>query len=121
MFLLSCKLAVDFIENIVAHGTIMEITAANPTIHGVALGKDNERVVIDIVLDDQAFLPFPIRADDIFTVGQALGYMVAWPKNLITIAGVQVINNNYFLMKYMCMLCYLLRLPNIFVGVNVES
>lgn len=72
----------------------------NPTIHSVLLWKDNERVVIDIILDAIAFLPFFIKDDGIFTVGQAISYLVAWPKNLITTAGVQVINNTYFLIRY---------------------
>ncbi|XP_061998689.1 uncharacterized protein LOC133715981 isoform X1 [Rosa rugosa] len=85
-----CKLAVDLVDNIVARGTVLEIDATNPTIHGVPLGKGNERVVVDIVIDAEAFLPFPIKDDDIFTVGQAVGYVMAWPKHLVILTGVEI-------------------------------
>ncbi|XP_061993678.1 uncharacterized protein LOC133711589 [Rosa rugosa] len=85
-----CKLAVDLVDNIVARGTVLEIDATNPTIHGVPLGKGNERVVVDIVIDAEAFLPFPIKDDDIFTVGQAVGYVMAWHKHLVILTGVEI-------------------------------
>lgn len=90
-----CKLAVDFVDNIVARVTMLEVDSTNPTIHGVPLGKGNMRVVIDIVINAEALLPFPIKDDDISTVGQAVGYVMAWPKQLVILLGHEMIKHFY--------------------------
>ncbi|KAK9949471.1 hypothetical protein M0R45_004990 [Rubus argutus] len=78
----SCKLAVGSINNVVSHGTIIEVDAANHTVHGVPLGEGNIRVAIDAALDEQALLPIPVT-EELVTVGQAVGSHVAWPKHLV--------------------------------------
>lgn len=78
----SCKLALGTIDNIVAHGSIIELDGPNATIHGIPLGKTNIRVAINVALNRTACLPIPVR-DELITVGQAVGSQVAWPKNLV--------------------------------------
>ncbi|GMP37176.1 hypothetical protein CsSME_00008985 [Camellia sinensis var. sinensis] len=69
-----CKLAIGSIENIVAHGTVYERIEHNEAIHTVPLGESNV----------QAPLPIPIP-DEMFIVGEAMGFFVAWPKNLVLV------------------------------------
>ncbi|PRQ48579.1 putative Ulp1 protease family catalytic domain, putative transposase, Ptta/En/Spm, plant [Rosa chinensis] len=78
----SCKLAVGSINNVVSHGTIIEMDVANHKVHGVPLGEGNIRVAIDNALDEQALLPIPVTGE-LATVGQAVGSHVAWPKHLV--------------------------------------
>ncbi|XP_061998933.1 uncharacterized protein LOC133716232 [Rosa rugosa] len=79
---LGCKLAVGYVENIVAYATVMECDDPSQTIHGAPLGDGNKRVSIYTALDEKAKVPFPVK-DEIETVKQAMGSWVAWPKELI--------------------------------------
>lgn len=88
----SCKLAVGSINNVVSHGTIIEVDAANHTVHGVPLGEGNIRVAIDASLDEQALLPIPVT-EELVTVGQAVGSHVAWPKHLVKLMDEEVNNH----------------------------
>lgn len=71
-------------EHIVAHGTMYERTGPLEKIHTVSLGSANVRVSIDFVIVEDALLPIPIPGEAA-TVGEALGYQVAWPKNLVVV------------------------------------
>ncbi|PRQ37372.1 putative Ulp1 protease family catalytic domain, transposase, Tnp1/En/Spm [Rosa chinensis] len=79
---LGCKLALGYVENIVAYATVMECDDPSQTIHGAPLGDGNKRVSIYTALDEKAKVPFPVK-DEIETVKQAMGSWVAWPKDLI--------------------------------------
>ncbi|XP_058201697.1 uncharacterized protein LOC131316371 isoform X2 [Rhododendron vialii] len=77
-----CKLAVGSLDNIVAHGTMFEKVGPEEPLHTVPLGEANVRVSIDFVIQKDAILPVPI-VGELYVVGDATGYHVAWPKNLI--------------------------------------
>ncbi|XP_028096532.1 uncharacterized protein LOC114296432 [Camellia sinensis] len=79
-----CKLAVGSIENTVAHGTVYERIEPNEPIHTVPLGESNVRVSIEVVIQKDAPLPIPI-SDEMLIVGEAVGFFVAWPKNLVLV------------------------------------
>ncbi|XP_050370270.1 uncharacterized protein LOC126788239 isoform X2 [Argentina anserina] len=78
----SCKLSVGSINNVVSHGTIIEVDGGNHTVHGMPLGEGNIRVAIDTALDEEALLPIPVTGE-LETVGHAVGSHVAWPKHLV--------------------------------------
>lgn len=70
------------LDNIVAHGTMFEKVGPEEPLHTVPLGEANVRVSIDFVIQKDAILPVPIPGE-MYVVGDATGYHVAWPKNLI--------------------------------------
>ncbi|KAL6209102.1 hypothetical protein ACLB2K_020045 [Fragaria x ananassa] len=76
--------AVDTVENIVAFGCIVDrdLDPNKQTIHGVPLGAENVRVSIVVSIIGHHLLPYPIK-DEIMTVKDALGSIVAWPRNLV--------------------------------------
>lgn len=105
----SCKLAVGSINNIVSHGTIIEVDAENHTVHGVPLGEGNIRVAIDAALDEQALLPIPVT-EELVTVGQAVGSHVAWPKHLVKLMDEEVNNHaTIFRQWYFILICTYLQ------------
>lgn len=75
-------MAVGSLDNIVAHGTVFEKLGPEEPLHTVPLGEANFRVCIDFVIEKDAILPVPIPGE-VNIVGEATGYHVAWPKNLI--------------------------------------
>ncbi|KAM5569248.1 hypothetical protein ABKV19_016650 [Rosa sericea] len=77
-----CKLAIGYVEHIVACATIMECEDPSQLIHGTPLGDGNVRVCIYAALEEKAKVPFPMK-DEIETVKQAMGSWVAWPKHLV--------------------------------------
>ncbi|XP_028089195.1 uncharacterized protein LOC114289635 [Camellia sinensis] len=77
-----CKLAVGSIENIVAHGMMYERIEPNEAICTVPLGESNVRVLIQVAIQKDAPLPIAIP-DEMLIIGQAVGFFVAWPKNLV--------------------------------------
>lgn len=79
-----CKLAVGSREHIVAHGTMFERVGPHETIHTVLLGPDNVRVSVDVVIVEDALLPIPIPGEAA-TIGETLGYQLAWPKKLVLV------------------------------------
>lgn len=78
----NCSLALGSKDNIVAKGTVYQKVGLDEKIHTVALGKDNVRVSISVVLDSSAFLPIPVPGE-YTTVGSAIGVPVAWPKKFV--------------------------------------
>ncbi|KAH7849778.1 hypothetical protein Vadar_022857 [Vaccinium darrowii] len=77
-----CRLAVGSLDNIVAHGEMFEKVGPEEVVHTVPLGDAYVRVYIDFVIKKDAILPVPI-AGEVSIVGEATGYYVAWPKNLV--------------------------------------
>ncbi|XP_040374554.1 uncharacterized protein LOC121052766 [Rosa chinensis] len=75
-----CKLAVDTKDNIVAMGTVIMLDGL---IHGVPLGAENIYISIDVPIKEDANLPIPNESAEIFTVKQATGTHVAWPRHLV--------------------------------------
>lgn len=69
-------------DNIVAVGTMYESPSQNATIHGVPLGVENVRVVVDMVIGDDCALPIPVN-DELQTLHQAVGNFVGWPRRLV--------------------------------------
>ncbi|XP_073297095.1 uncharacterized protein [Primulina huaijiensis] len=57
-----CHLAVKQRENVVAYDTIISEGGPNIMIHHVPLGEQNFKVSIDVVLDEEAELPIPIKS-----------------------------------------------------------
>ncbi|XP_028064774.1 uncharacterized protein LOC114267891 [Camellia sinensis] len=51
----------------------------------VPLGEANLHVSIQVVIQNDAHLPIPIP-DEMFIVGEAVGFFVAWPKNLVLVS-----------------------------------
>ncbi|XP_022136077.1 uncharacterized protein LOC111007859 isoform X2 [Momordica charantia] len=80
-----CHLAVESVDNIVAVGTIFDNNVQCPTVHGVPLGVDNVRVMVDIVIDEYATIPIPVRGE-IETLNQTIGGFVAWPRRLVILS-----------------------------------
>ncbi|KAI8529971.1 hypothetical protein RHMOL_Rhmol11G0017500 [Rhododendron molle] len=76
------KLAVGSLDNTVAHGTMFEKFGPDVPLHIVPLGEANVCVSIDFVIQKDAILPVPIPGET-YVVGDATGYHVAWPTNLI--------------------------------------
>ncbi|KAF7134397.1 hypothetical protein RHSIM_Rhsim08G0143200 [Rhododendron simsii] len=79
-----CKLAVGSIENIVAHGRMYERVSNDETIYTLPLGELNIWVYVDFVIIPHALLPIPIPGDAT-SVSEAVGYELAWPKNLVLV------------------------------------
>ena len=77
-------MAVGTIDKIVARGMIYEGVGPDEVIHTVPLGEANVRVSIDIVIIKEALLPIPIPGEA-NKVGEAIGYQVAWPRNLVLV------------------------------------
>lgn len=71
------------IENIVAHGTMYETVSSDEAMH-TQLGDSNVCVTIDFVIVPYARLPIPVPGS-VTLVGEAVGYQVAWPKNLVLV------------------------------------
>lgn len=75
----------ESIDNIVAHGSMFEKVSNEETVHMVPLGELNMRVSVDFVIIPNALLPVPVPIADLTSVGEAVGCLVAWPKNLILV------------------------------------
>ncbi|KAL8088632.1 hypothetical protein AgCh_038419 [Apium graveolens] len=77
-----CELAVDVIENKVPFGMVFSEDGMSTLVHGVPLEPGYARVQVDGTIKKDALVSVPI-AGEIETVRQAVGSLVAWPKNLI--------------------------------------
>ncbi|XP_073153042.1 uncharacterized protein [Henckelia pumila] len=77
-----CHLAVKKCENVVAYGTVISEGGPNVMIHNVPLGEENFKVSVDVVLDETAMLPIPIKSGPTI-VTDAIGAIVGWPKELV--------------------------------------
>ncbi|WCJ40461.1 hypothetical protein M5689_021377 [Euphorbia peplus] len=83
------SLCLESIDNIVAYGKAIssEVDLDIQTIHGTKLGRDKIRVEILVVVDGDAKLPFPIK-DEMHLVKEALGSVVAWPRHMCVLEGI---------------------------------
>ncbi|KAL0539281.1 hypothetical protein IC582_023477 [Cucumis melo] len=79
-----CSLAVGKVDNIVATGTVFERISTNEIVYGVRLGEGDVRVLIELACDNHSLLPIPI-VGSIYSVHDAIGLHVPWPKYLIVI------------------------------------
>ncbi|KAL6219773.1 hypothetical protein ACLB2K_007532 [Fragaria x ananassa] len=88
---LDCKLAFDMVENIVAFRRIVDkdLDPNKQTIHGIPLGAENVRVSIIVPIIGHHLLPYLIKYE-IMTVKDALGSIVAWPRNLVIKAAIDM-------------------------------
>lgn len=53
-----------------------------PTVHGLPLKPEHARVSVDGIIKGDALVPVPV-AGEIETVQQAVGSLIAWPRDLI--------------------------------------
>lgn len=76
-------LALDSKDNVVAHASLIEGSGPDEKIHNVTLGEGYVRVHIIRAISMTAILPRPVLDDDVTTVGGAVGYIVAWPREFV--------------------------------------
>lgn len=72
----------DNIENKVAFGMVFCEEGMSTSVHGVPLLPGYARVQVDGIIKEDALVPVPV-AGEIETVRQAVGSLLAWPKDLI--------------------------------------
>ena len=77
-----CSLAVGKVDNIVATGTAFERISIDEIVYGVRLGEGDVRVLIELACDSHSLLPIPI-VGSIYSVHDAIGLHVPWPKNIL--------------------------------------
>ncbi|KAI3876165.1 hypothetical protein MKW98_029117, partial [Papaver atlanticum] len=66
----------------VAKGKVIR-SKSSDMLHNVRIGKGNVRVLVKVALKPSFCLPIPLKGEEeIFLVGEAEGYHVAWPKKL---------------------------------------
>ncbi|KAE8683135.1 hypothetical protein F3Y22_tig00111213pilonHSYRG00118 [Hibiscus syriacus] len=70
----SCYLAIDIASNIVAKGPIMKHND---------LSGENIEVMMEMSVQGDALLPFPLDEDFIYKVKDAVGFLVKWPRYLV--------------------------------------
>ena len=75
----------------VTYYTILSEGDPNILIHHVPLGEGNFKVSIDVVLDEEAELPIPIRSGPTI-VNDVIGTIVAWPKELVILPTKKVLS-----------------------------
>ncbi|XP_073283460.1 uncharacterized protein [Primulina huaijiensis] len=77
-----CHLTVKQRENVVEYGTIISKGGPNIMVHHIPLGEQNFKVFIDVVLDEEAELPIPIKSGPRI-IKDAVGTIVGWPTELM--------------------------------------
>ncbi|KAE8701949.1 hypothetical protein F3Y22_tig00110503pilonHSYRG00256 [Hibiscus syriacus] len=70
----SCYLAIDIASNIVAKGTIVKHND---------LSGENIEVMMEMSVQGDALLPFPLDEEFIYKVKNAVGFIVKWPRHLV--------------------------------------
>ncbi|KAL0559625.1 hypothetical protein IC582_004240 [Cucumis melo] len=80
----SCSLAVGKVDNIVATGTVFERISTDQIVYGVRLEEGDVRVLIELACDSHSLLPIPV-VGSIYSVHDAIGSHVPWPRYLIVI------------------------------------
>ena len=92
-------MAIGTTNNIVAVGMVFEKSGPHEKIHNASLGEQNVRASISKVTEaifSNVALPIPV-GDEMTQTKDAIGSIVAWPKELVLI-GVEV--------KYLLIKCY---------------
>ncbi|XP_062094177.1 uncharacterized protein LOC133800240 [Humulus lupulus] len=82
--MIECKFALGSITNIVGRGYILVTSSSD--IHGENLGE-NYRGAIEFADQPDALLVNPIPDSEIYTVKQAIGSLIRWPKSLVIFNG----------------------------------
>ncbi|XP_042436956.1 uncharacterized protein LOC122022917 [Zingiber officinale] len=77
-----CHLALKNKGNVVAYGTIVSDGGPNVMLHNAPLGEGNLKVSVDVVLQEEAELPIPLKSGPTVMV-DAVGTVVGWPKELV--------------------------------------
>ena len=89
---MQCQLALSTPSyRLVARGTMYN-GPEDRTLHTCPLASHLVKVTIDIAIEDVAPLPVPLDDEGVFTVSEAVGYMVAWPKSLVIVSDASVRN-----------------------------
>ncbi|KAF4397761.1 hypothetical protein G4B88_025253 [Cannabis sativa] len=76
-----CRLALGSIDHIVAFA--LQVETGESTIHTLPLAGLYCRVIIKHALNPVALIPKSIPEAEVFTIVQAIGVPISWPKNLI--------------------------------------
>ncbi|KAK9689680.1 hypothetical protein RND81_09G074800 [Saponaria officinalis] len=84
-----CELAV-LEKGKVTLGKVFRAPNDDSRSHGRAFGLNELRVSIDVVFEGLEDIPLPLTTEEFSTVGEAQGFFVRWPKNLISLRNSQV-------------------------------
>ena len=68
-------------QNIVAEGKLVSTYCTE--IHSVQLPPGNYRVRVEVAIQENASLPYPLTMEGYTLVGQAVGYDVGWPQHWV--------------------------------------
>ncbi|KAA0052122.1 uncharacterized protein E5676_scaffold565G00070 [Cucumis melo var. makuwa] len=79
-----CSIVVGKVDNIVATGTVFERISTDKIVYGVRLGEGDERVLIEVACASLFLLLIPI-VGSIYSLHDAIGSHIPWPKYLIVI------------------------------------
>ena len=82
--MIECKFSLGSITNIVGRGYILVTSSSD--IHGENIGE-NYRGAIEFADQPDALLVNPIPDSEIYTVKQAIGSLIRWPKSLVIFNG----------------------------------
>ncbi|KAE8669016.1 hypothetical protein F3Y22_tig00112261pilonHSYRG00088 [Hibiscus syriacus] len=74
LFDTSCYLAIDIASNIAGKGTIVKHND---------LSGENIEVMMEMSVQGDALLPFPLDKEFIYKVKDAVGFLVKWPRHLV--------------------------------------
>lgn len=88
-----------------------ERVSSDETIHTLPLGELNVRVCVDFVIIPHALLPIPIPGEAT-SVGEAVGYELAWPKNLVLVNDEVILFIIIFFLTYAYL--WFVRNPSLF-------
>ncbi|KAA0045649.1 uncharacterized protein E6C27_scaffold243G001620 [Cucumis melo var. makuwa] len=78
-----CSFVVGKVDNIVATRTVFERISTDEIVYGVRLGEGNVQVLVELACDSHSLLPILI-VGSIFSIHDAIGSHIPWPKYLIT-------------------------------------
>ena len=91
------------VDNIVAAGTVFKRQWSNEVVYGVTLGVNEVRVLIEVVDDTNSILPISV-VGSVYSVSDAIGSYVPWPKHLVVVEKAEKVNFIYETMTYfICM------------------
>src|SRR5262249_9561784 len=76
-----CLLGVHGSSDIVAKGKVMDYGGPGAILHGRELGQGNYKVMVTVAFENDALVPCP--TDEVETVYDAVGGIVAWPSELV--------------------------------------
>ena len=68
-------------NNIVAKGRVIDFGGDGVKIHGLPLGENNYKVMVESIFQPKAIVPFP--TDEVNFLFETTGGVVAWPSSLV--------------------------------------